>query len=87
MVTLTRILSLAEAGDLSGSRNTDIEMTPLLFAVSRWLSAFFCRRAIVATPLSSVGKTCDLSEGRLWDADAFDFGDRLQMTASGHPAT
>jgi len=76
MITLTRILSLAAAGDSSGSRNADIKMTPLLFAVARWLSTFFGTRTIgIETPASAVGKTCDLSEGRFWDADAFGLGD------------
>ena len=48
MFTLTRILGLA------ASRDTDIEMTPLHFAVARWLSAILW---FIATPPSALGKT------------------------------
>ena len=84
MFTLTRILSLKAPGDASASRDTDIEMTPSLFAVARWLSAFFGRRTIGnAAPPSAVAKNFYVSEGRFWSVDAFNL-ESVQMSASGH---
>jgi hypothetical protein len=62
MVTLTNILSLAEA-DPSESRNTDIEMTPSHFAAAHWVAEFLGSRTIdTSTPPSAEGETCELRD-------------------------
>ena len=43
MFALTNILSLE--ADPSGSRNTDIEMTPSQFAAAHWVAEFLGSRA------------------------------------------